>query len=843
MEEGNTGGLCVGTTVDIERTDGRVHSATCSAINPATRTATVEWFEKGDTKGKEVDFDAVFALNPDLAPQNATEFKHPGAPPKLLSQLPHHTDADEDDDQTSTSDGELSDYVVPPVTHHHHHLPTSTSAVLNRGPTTRASGRILRNSQSTTNAHQLMRPPPTAASATQHQYLQQYQQQQQQQGFLSPLPAGGIGTSSSQLPRPPAVSTQVARSQSASRLTMHTRNTQPGKSKAVNPPRQSFLTRGQQNGAGGKQPGAGGAGPQPARSIENIAATAATVSKGATQNSRRRSTNVSSVVKEVDRIQRNREERRLKQALQKEEKEALMNIDPDNANWEFQCMIREFRQTLEFRTLRDGDALEEHQITVAVRKRPLNKKENNKKEIDVVTIPKKDTLIVHEPRTKVDLTKYLDNQNFRFDYAFDDSCSNELVYKYTARPLVCTVFEGGMATCFAYGQTGSGKTHTMGGEFQGKSQDVSKGVYAMAARDVFSYLSSKKFAHLNLQVSASFFEIYSGKVFDLLNEKNKLRVLEDGKQVVQVVGLVERVCANPADVLQLIQIGSMARTSGQTAANNQSSRSHAVFQIILRNTDRVDRSGATQNYRLHGKFSLIDLAGNERGADTSSANRQTRMESAEINKSLLALKECIRALGKRGAHLPFRASKLTQVLRDSFIGDKSKTCMIAMISPGLSSCEHTLNTLRYADRVKELGAAEGGVDGAPKMSPDDYDPEANGGLNTDYSRLTSFNEGEMSAEQQVFQVAMSAVQEAEEEVVELHGQYFAHRDNMDKMLIPLYQMTNEIDYDVDAYAQQLEGVVTENIEWWQQLKERVAKLRRQLEEEEKIHNQHVPKHK
>lgn len=100
------------------------------------------------------------------------------------------------------------------------------------------------------------------------------------------------------------------------------------------------------------------------------------------------------------------------------------------------------------------------------------------------------------------------------------------------------------------------------------------------------------------------------------------------------------------------------------------------------------------------------MAGNERGADTSSANRQTRMEGAEINKSLLALKECIRALGKQSAHLPFRVSKLTQVLRDSFIGENSKTCMIAMISPGLSSCEHTLNTLRYADRVKELVVKE-----------------------------------------------------------------------------------------------------------------------------------------
>ncbi|KAI9588946.1 hypothetical protein GQX74_007115 [Glossina fuscipes] len=270
---------------------------------------------------------------------------------------------------------------------------------------------------------------------------------------------------------------------------------------------------------------------------------------------------------------------------------------------------------------------------------------------------------------------------------------DEFLIGYTAKPLVQTIFEGGMATCFAYGQTGSGKTHTMGGEFNGKVQDCKNGIYAMAAKDVFSYLHNSRYRNLNLVVSASFFEIYSGKVFDLLSDKQKLRVLEDGKQQIQVVGLTEKVVDSVDEVLKLIQHGNTARTSGQTSANSNSSRSHAVFQIVLRPPGSA---------KVHGKFSFIDLAGNERGADTSSANRQTRMEGAEINKSLLALKECIRALGKQSAHLPFRVSKLTQVLRDSFIGDKSKTCMIAMISPGLSSCEHTLNTLRYADRVKEL---------------------------------------------------------------------------------------------------------------------------------------------
>jgi len=198
-------------------------------------------------------------------------------------------------------------------------------------------------------------------------------------------------------------------------------------------------------------------------------------------------------------------------------------------------------------------------------------------------------------------------------------------------------------------------------------------------------------------VFCTFFEIYCGKVYDLLNNKKKLRVLEDHKNQVQVVDIREQPLNSVEDVLSLIAYGMNIRTSGTTSANQHSSRSHAVFQIIL-------RSKTTK--KEHGKISLIDLAGSERGKDTSSADRITRMEGAEINKSLLALKECIRALGRRDAHVPFRGSTLTKVLRDSFIGDNSRVCMIAMISPGNSDVEHTLNTLRYADRVKELGTDE-----------------------------------------------------------------------------------------------------------------------------------------
>uniref|UniRef100_A0A914ZCR1 Kinesin-like protein n=1 Tax=Panagrolaimus superbus TaxID=310955 RepID=A0A914ZCR1_9BILA len=271
-----------------------------------------------------------------------------------------------------------------------------------------------------------------------------------------------------------------------------------------------------------------------------------------------------------------------------------------------------------------------------------------------------------------------------------------MVYKFTAQPLVKTIFQKGFATCFAYGQTGSGKTHTMGGDFEGKTQDCSKGVYALTAIDVFKTLQQPEYQRLKLQVKCSFFEIYGGKVFDLLGRRAVLRILEDGNKSVQVVGLNEVSVSSPDDVMKLIKQGSLQRTAGTTSANANSSRSHAVFQIILK----------SQKEDIHGKISLIDLAGNERGADTISSDRQIRLEGAEINKSLLALKECIRSMSMNKSHIPFRLSKLTLVLRDSFVNQNAKTCMIAMVSPGLNSVENTLNTLRYADRVKELGSGD-----------------------------------------------------------------------------------------------------------------------------------------
>lgn len=359
-------------------------------------------------------------------------------------------------------------------------------------------------------------------------------------------------------------------------------------------------------------------------------------------------------------------------------------------------MIEECCRHLDSSKMSSLEPPEDHRICVCVRKRPLNERETTMKDLDIITIPSHSVVMVHESKQKVDLTRYLKKQNFCFDLAFDDRASNELVYRFTARPVVESIFLKGMATCFAYGQTGSGKTHTMGGAFSGKAQDCSKGIYTLVAQDVFLLLRNPAYEKLELKVYGTLFEIYGSKVYDLLNWKKKLQVLEDGNQQVQVVGLQEQEVSCVKEVLNLVELGNNCRTSGQTSVNAHSSRSHVVFQQLIL------KSGG----KLHGMFSLVDLAGNGRGADTAKATRKRQLEGAEINKSLLALKECIGALGKNKFHTPFRASKLTQVLRDSFIGQNSSTCMIATISPGMTSCENTLNTLRYANRAKEL-ALEG----------------------------------------------------------------------------------------------------------------------------------------
>ncbi|KAI3803409.1 hypothetical protein L1987_31560 [Smallanthus sonchifolius] len=325
-------------------------------------------------------------------------------------------------------------------------------------------------------------------------------------------------------------------------------------------------------------------------------------------------------------------------------------------------------------------------IKVVVRKRPLNKKELAKNEEDIITTePHSNCLTVHETKLKVDLTEYMEKHGFVFDAVLNEEVSNDEVYHETVEPIVPIIFQRTKATCFAYGQTGSGKTFTM------------KPLPLKASRDILR-LVNHTYRSQSFQLYFSFFEIYGGKLYDLLNDRKKLCMREDGSKQVCIVGLQEYKVSDVETIKELIERGNATRSTGTTGANEESSRSHAILQLVVKRS--VDGS-ETKPPRVVGKLSFIDLAGSERGADTTDNDKQTRMEGAEINKSLLALKECIRALDNDQGHIPFRGSKLTEVLRDSFVGN-SRTVMISCISPNAGSCEHTLNTLRYADRVKSL---------------------------------------------------------------------------------------------------------------------------------------------
>lgn len=336
-------------------------------------------------------------------------------------------------------------------------------------------------------------------------------------------------------------------------------------------------------------------------------------------------------------------------------------------------------------------------ICVAVRKRPIPDPE---KDIVEAQSP---NCIVNEPKIKYDLTHYTDRHTFTFDAVFGEQCNNATVYQRCCLPLIDTVFSYGNATCFAYGQTGSGKTYTMLGS------QKEPGLYAIAAREIFARANK-----MSADVFVSFYEIYGRKIFDLLNDRQRLFAREDAEKVINICGLSEHQVTDIQEIFDVITSGSAYRAAGQTSANAESSRSHAVLQVEVRERQGNGRKAP----KTIGRISFIDLAGNERGADTFDCDRKTRMEGAEINKSLLALKECIRALGMGKSHVPFRGSILTEVLRDSFTGN-SRTTMISTISPSAQHCVNTLNTLRYTQRVKDLGGNGGGakIEQVPNSPP------------------------------------------------------------------------------------------------------------------------------
>lgn len=284
---------------------------------------------------------------------------------------------------------------------------------------------------------------------------------------------------------------------------------------------------------------------------------------------------------------------------------------------------------------------------------------------------------------------------FVFDRLFDEDATQSHVYHNTTQPLLDSVLDGYNATVFAYGATGCGKTHTI----LGNPDDP--GVIFLTMQELYARIELLSDTRV-FDVSILFLEIYNETIRDLLNPDTpakKLVLREDSNRRISVSNLSSHKPPTVNDVMELILVGNRNRTSSPTEANAASSRSHAVLQI---NVTLHDRTASLNEEHTFATLSIIDLAGSERAAATK--NRGARLnEGANINKSLLALGNCINALcdPRRRNHVPYRNSKLTRLLKFS-LGGNCKTVMIVCISPLSQHYDETLNTLKYADRAKEI---------------------------------------------------------------------------------------------------------------------------------------------
>ncbi|XP_063961973.1 kinesin-like protein KIF19 [Lytechinus pictus] len=282
-------------------------------------------------------------------------------------------------------------------------------------------------------------------------------------------------------------------------------------------------------------------------------------------------------------------------------------------------------------------------------------------------------------------------KHYVFDRAFDETSTQEEVYSITTKGLIQRVTEGYNATVFAYGATGAGKTYTMLGT------DNEPGIMAQALNDLFTEMESKKEEKI-FSVTMSYLEIYNEMIRDLLFPSSGfLDLREDASGNVQVAGIKQISTTSTTEIMNLLMQGNKERTQEPTAANKTSSRSHAVLQVTVKERSRV--RGIGQQVKI-GKLFMIDLAGSERASQTK--NRGKRMiEGAHINRSLLALGNCINALCLGGKYVNYRDSKLTRLLKDS-LGGNCYTVMIANISPADYLFEESKNTLLYADRAKKI---------------------------------------------------------------------------------------------------------------------------------------------
>ncbi|KAL8131824.1 hypothetical protein AgCh_007661 [Apium graveolens] len=289
---------------------------------------------------------------------------------------------------------------------------------------------------------------------------------------------------------------------------------------------------------------------------------------------------------------------------------------------------------------------------------------------------------------------------YSFNKVFGANVTQQQIYVDT-QPLIRSVLDGYNVCIFAYGQTGSGKTYTMSGP--DLTTQETWGVNFRALRDLFA-ISKERADAIEYEIGVQMIEIYNEQVRDLLviNSSNRRLEIRNNSQLnglnVPDASLVPVKC--PQDVLDLMEVGLKNRAVGATALNVRSSRSHSILTIHVRGKDLV--SGSI----LKGCLHLVDLAGSER-VDKSEAVGDRLKEAQHINRSLSALGDVIAALAQKSTHIPYRNSKLTQVLQES-LGGHAKTLMFVHITPEVNAIGETISTLKFAERVGsiELGAAK-----------------------------------------------------------------------------------------------------------------------------------------
>ncbi|XP_070973567.1 kinesin-like protein KIF19 [Oncorhynchus clarkii lewisi] len=346
--------------------------------------------------------------------------------------------------------------------------------------------------------------------------------------------------------------------------------------------------------------------------------------------------------------------------------------------------------------MKDTGESKDHQLTVALRIRPLSDSEREEAATIVAHRVDNQMVVLMDPMEDPDdilRANRSREKTYMFDVAFDYSANQEEVYRATTKGLIEGLISGYNATVFAYGPTGCGKTYTMLGT------DREPGIYVRTLNDLFKAIEETS-DDMQYNISMSYLEIYNEMIRDLLNPSSGfLDLREDSKGEIQVAGITEVSTINAREIMELLMKGNKQRTQEPTAANQTSSRSHAVLQVAVRQTSRC--RDLLQEVRFARLF-MIDLAGSERASQTQNRGQRLK-EGAHINRSLLALGNCINALSEKhgNKYINYRDSKLTRLLKDS-LGGNSRTVMIAHISPASLAFEESRNTLSYADRAKSI---------------------------------------------------------------------------------------------------------------------------------------------